>query len=298
MNAHAGQRLLSVMAVEDEALGGEGIRTAAAAEGVEIAWVESGSFRDALALAEVTRFDAVLLDAGSTGSPGDTSGSALSVLRRLRDHYPDLAVVVVTDDLTGDAGPELVAAGADEALDRAAVGSGALTRAVRYAVERHRLEAEIAALGLTDPLTGLRNRRGFLTVAQQVLRVATRYRLTVAAITLGLEQSTKSALREFASVLRRCARSSDVVARTGELEFTVLMLDPGPGGVDKVLRRISVQAGRRQTGSEPPQPLEWTVGVAHQSWGTGELLENLLDRSARGMYRRMVAARERRAASS
>jgi PleD family two-component response regulator len=46
--------------------------------------------------------------------------------------------------------------------------------AVRYAVERNRLLASLRGLSLVDELTGLYNRRGFMTLAQAHLRAAQR----------------------------------------------------------------------------------------------------------------------------
>ncbi len=47
---------------------------------------------------------------------------------------------------------------------------------VRDITERKRMEAEIAALTITDHLTGLYNRRGFLPLAEQQLKIAERNR--------------------------------------------------------------------------------------------------------------------------
>lgn len=293
MNAAATRpRVLSVLAVEEPEQETTAVRRAVASEGLEVAWVDAGGLDDALAIVDVTPFDAVLLDVA-----GDV-GAALAILGRLHDEAPDLPVVALTDDRDPHAGADLLLAGADDHVVRAEVGSGVLARTFRYAVERRRLEGEIAALGLTDPTTGLRNRRGFLTVANQLLRVAARYRLSVTAVTITVERVPDASrvrhavsttiLREFASMLRRAARSSDVIARTGAAEFTVLMLDPGAEGVEKLLRRLTLEGERGARGSKRPLRFGWVVGTADQTWGSDELLENLLDRASRAMYRRMV----------
>src|SRR5713101_8276448 len=49
-----------------------------------------------------------------------------------------------------------------------------LTRAVRCAVKHYMLQAELGSLALTDELTGLYNRRGFLALAERQLKLGRR----------------------------------------------------------------------------------------------------------------------------
>lgn len=284
-------RVLSLLAI-GHGDGDADFKQAVAGEGVEVAWVEPAEADAAFALAESAPFDAVLLDAGTE------SEGAPAILTRLRAERPDLAVVAVTDERESSVGLDLVSAGADDFLARSDVGSGALSRTLRYAVERHRLQKEIDSLGLTDPVTGLRNRRGLFTVAHQVLSVAARYRLSVAAVTLHLQEGPPGsprrppgpdARRELTAMLRRAARSSDVVATVAPAEFVILMLDPGADGVAKMLDRLKRERQRRLERFDAVLALRWVVGVADQAWGTHELLENLLDRAGRAMYRSLAA---------
>ncbi len=95
---------------------------------------------------------------------------------------------------------------------------------------------EIQALAISDPLTGLYNRRGFIALAEQQLKLADRTRrgalLFFADLdgmkwindTLGHEEGDR-ALVDIASILKETFRLSDIIARIGGDEFAVLVID-------------------------------------------------------------------------
>jgi diguanylate cyclase (GGDEF)-like protein/PAS domain S-box-containing protein len=102
--------------------------------------------------------------------------------------------------------------------------------------ERKMMEAEILALSITDQLTGLYNRRGFLSLAAQQLKLAKRNKggmlLFFADLdglkwindTLGHEEGDK-ALIETATVFKETFRTSDIIARLGGDEYAALTVD-------------------------------------------------------------------------
>jgi diguanylate cyclase (GGDEF)-like protein/PAS domain S-box-containing protein len=99
--------------------------------------------------------------------------------------------------------------------------------------ERKRMEEGIIALSNTDHLTGLHNRRGFITLAEQQLKIQEQTRHLIMLLyadldhmkwindTLGHEKGDK-ALIEVASILKDVFRKSDIIARVGGDEFAVL----------------------------------------------------------------------------
>ena len=117
------------------------------------------------------------------------------------------------------------------------VGIGVGTRRLRrQTLLREKLEEELLSLSITDPLTGLHNRRGFLSLAEQQLKLSDRNKRGVLLIfadldglkwindTLGHEEGDK-ALIEVATVFKETFRTSDIVARLGGDEFAVLAID-------------------------------------------------------------------------
>jgi diguanylate cyclase (GGDEF)-like protein len=101
---------------------------------------------------------------------------------------------------------------------------------------REKMEDEIRELLITDHLTDLHNRRGFLSLAEQQLKLSnrTKKRLLLFFIdldglkwindTLGHAEGD-AAIVETAIVLRKTFRSSDIIARIGGDEFAVLAVN-------------------------------------------------------------------------
>jgi len=102
--------------------------------------------------------------------------------------------------------------------------------------DRKTFEETLHSLSTTDDLTGLLNRRGFLSLAQQQFKVANRTHIGFLLLYLDLDGLKKindmlghpegdRALVETASILREIFRESDIIGRLGGDEFAVLALE-------------------------------------------------------------------------
>jgi diguanylate cyclase (GGDEF)-like protein/PAS domain S-box-containing protein len=102
--------------------------------------------------------------------------------------------------------------------------------------DRKTFEEKLHSLSTTDDLTGLLNRRGFLSLAQQQLKVANRTKIGFLLLYVDLDGLKKvndmlghpegdQALVETASILREIFRESDIIGRLGGDEFAVLALE-------------------------------------------------------------------------
>lgn len=137
------------------------------------------------------------------------------------------------------------------------------------------IEAEFAhaRLAVVDDLTGLYNRRGFLRAAGQLLALAQRNAAPVTVFTFDLDglktvndreghAAGDALIVDAARLLSHTFRSSDLVARVGGDEFSVLAC--GPCDPDAIVRRLaevgsggpvlSVGWAVRDAGSEPSLP--------------------------------------------
>jgi GGDEF domain-containing protein len=127
--------------------------------------------------------------------------------------------------------------------------SRALRLTVSCAVRQTLLERELRSLALTDDLTGLYNRRGFLASATQQLKLArrnTKESLLLFCDLDNLKQINDSyghvegdgALVRTADTLEQTFRHSDVLARLGGDEFAVLALEASSQYRNVILDRL------------------------------------------------------------
>jgi two-component system cell cycle response regulator len=103
---------------------------------------------------------------------------------------------------------------------------------------KHRIildqNVELERLSVTDPLTGLLNRSGFLKVLESRVREASRYGTPLALVMVDIDHFKlindryghargDSVLKSFTALVRRHLRGEDVISRWGGEEFLILL---------------------------------------------------------------------------
>jgi diguanylate cyclase (GGDEF)-like protein/PAS domain S-box-containing protein len=163
--------------------------------------------------------------------------------------------------------------------------------------QRRAMEEELARLATVDELTGLRNRRGFLAVAEPLVRMAERNQQDMALLYIDLDNLKRindehghmagdQALTALADLLRGTFRDSDVLARWGGDEFVVLLSDNGLQA--KVwLDRLRELAGRDPRFSQ----LSFSVGVAVYEWEHLASIDALIHQADAAMYKQKMSKR-------
>ena len=116
---------------------------------------------DAIAALNGEPHDIVLLDLSLPDSHG------IETVVRLRAETVDVPVIVLTGHDDEETAMRAMEAGAQDYIEKSRMDSRTLTRAIRYARERHRLLAELRHLVIIDELTGVYNRRGFVSMRQK-----------------------------------------------------------------------------------------------------------------------------------
>lgn len=187
--------------------------------------------------------DLVLLDLTLPDSIG------FNTFSRAHAQDPELPIVVLTglDDET--LAIKSVKAGAQDYLVKGQIDQYLLVRAMRYAVERQRMQTTLRKMSLVDDLTGLYNRRGFYTFAEQYLKMVQRIKKNILIVFADVDGMKKindtfghmagdRALIETADVLRETFRDTDILGRISGDEFAVLAIDADMSSADLFAGRL------------------------------------------------------------
>lgn len=231
--------------------------------------------------------DALLLDGRSPRLLGEVGA--------LRAQCPDAALLVIGGASALASALQLLELGVQEVVARP-VTPEQLERAVRLAVARQRRENGVRALALVDPLTGLYNRRGFLTMVRQQEELALRLNRRMLHVFIDLDGLKRIndtfghhegdlALQDTATLLRRTFRESDVIARIGGDEFAVLAVEMDERWRNSWEGRLREQLAATNMERDRGYDLVLSVGVAAIDPGVRQPLEERLDMADVEMYR-------------
>jgi diguanylate cyclase (GGDEF)-like protein len=168
---------------------------------------------------------------------------------------------------------EAMKAGAADYLIKGQITASMLERSIRYAIERHRMQTELQNLSLTDGLTGLHNRRGFLILAGQQLKLTRRTEEELLFVFADLDgmkqvndkfghQEGDAALIAAAKILKEAFRDSDIIARLGGDEFTVLALQSSKEFIAVLHDRLEKNLVAYNQQKNHPYSLSISIGIA------------------------------------
>ncbi len=225
--------------------------------------------------------DVVVLDLGLPDSRG------LESFERLHREAPSVPLVILSGLEDQAIAVEAVRRGAQDFLVKGRFNGGVLSRTLRYAIERHRLQSQIFALSVTDELTGLSNHRGFEGRVLDDLRRAKRQQseLVLGCARLeGLRTINERygrvegdrVVRDTATILRSTFRETDVLARPGGDRFTILLRDAGPHSTEQARRRLAGHLDDYNFSLDQPFHISVRLGFSRQVPSREETLENLL----------------------
>jgi two-component system cell cycle response regulator len=262
-----------------------------------------GELSQALARLSQGGFDAILLSLDLSDSRG------MVTFDRAYAFAPDVPIIVLTQEPDEEAAIATVQGGAQDYLVKSEITAPMLVRAVRHAIERHRLFSALRSLSLIDDLTGLYNRRGFSDLGEQYLKLARRSGRGVTMVYLDLDRFKTindslghhvgdRALIKVADILRATFRRSDIIARLGGDEFGVLALEAADESSELLVQRLRERVTDFNQSSPEPYQLSVSIGMAHHDEDLRVRLEDMVAEADSAMYRekhgkRAAALRER-----
>lgn len=190
----------------------------------------------------------------------------------------------------------------------------ALARQVTLRLELRRMSAllqtaneELRNLSLTDDLTGLFNRRGFLFHAEQQLKLF-RSRATESKLWLMLadmdglkaindthgHDAGSAAISDMGRILHKTFREADIVARCGGDEFLVLVINAGDRLETIVAERLAKNLAEHNSQSERVYELSISYGLVPIAFEDSSAIEEIIKKADNAMYEHKRARQKNR----
>jgi two-component system cell cycle response regulator len=232
--------------------------------------------------------DVLLLDIG----PDQARGRA--IVHAATAAVPSVPTVILSESESESLAVESLQQGAQDFIVKGRLDRATLARSLRYAIERHRLHRTLQSLSLIDDLTSLHNRRGFLALAEQQLRLIQR-KGSALLVYVDLDDlklindnhghlEGNRALIATAEILRATFRQSDILARIGGDEFCILMTDAGHDSAMQVRKRLQQRVDFSNALTPSRFCLSLSVGIADVPVVRQPSLEELLRLADTLMY--------------
>jgi diguanylate cyclase (GGDEF)-like protein len=255
--------------------------------------LSAATWQEAESILSASQPHVILLDLDLAGEEG------AGAFRVVQAAAPEVPVILMVNSGDEALAVKLIREGAEDFLGKNQIDCAPLAHALRNAVLRHRLLAAARAAALTDSLTGLCNRAGFLVLAARDRKLAERLQrrwmlliaepknLTEIAAAFG-EQRRDLQLIEAADHLRSIITPADALARIGEHHFAISVFDTEAESVEQAWARIRNAAAERR--------IELGVSIFH---GQNPLsVDSMLDQALADLPPGLESKRESRPAQS
>jgi diguanylate cyclase (GGDEF)-like protein len=192
----------------------------------------------ALELVNNTSFDVLVADIVLPGLRG------FELIEKARRVRPDMVAIIMTGFINKYTYDTAIEAGASDLIKKPFTLKELIIRIEHAKVLKHLRDTAVI-----DELTGLYNRRGFLTVAEQQAALAKREKRGMVMLYARLDdlesihdrwghQEGNRALLDTTMILRGTFRKSDVIARLGGDAFVILTIGVAGDDIDRITARL------------------------------------------------------------
>ena len=229
--------------------------------------------------------------------------SVLRMALRLRRRMPSLPIVLVPNTRSARQEPQpqqqpaslagRSTGGAGSARGRTACDS--VARTIRHMHERLELQRALLHTALRDELTGLHDRRGFMALATEQLRLARDMRQRVLLFFADLDghkwindsfghAEGDRAISLVAASIRQTFRKTDVTGRLSGDEFVAMILEEPGRDAEAICQRLQKSLANC-AGAEARYQLSLSIGVAHFDPDEPVGVQELLRQADAALYR-------------
>jgi two-component system cell cycle response regulator len=161
--------------------------------------------------------------------------------------------------------------------------------------ELEKANERLRSFSLTDGMTGLNNRRGFMILATGLLKFARRAGYSLCLLYIDLDSlkyindtfghiAGDTALANFAHILTETFRDSDVIGRLGGDEFVILIIDATQSDIAGMQALLQSNVDAYNLQAEQGHALAFSLGIIQADSNSSITMEEFLSQADEAMY--------------
>jgi len=162
--------------------------------------------------------------------------------------------------------------------------------------ELEKANENLRNFSLTDGLTGLNNRRGFMILATNMLKFARRANYSSCLLYIDLDSlkhinntfghaAGDMAITYFARILSDTFRESDIIGRLGGDEFVILIIDASEGDLANMEARLQSNVDTHNLQADSGHTLSFSIGSIRVDSNSTISMETLMSQADEAMYK-------------
>ncbi len=229
-------------------------------------------------------FDIMITDIVLPGMDG------FELTEKATNLWPDIIVIIMTGYTEDFSYDRAIETGASDFIKKPFTLQELIIR-----IQLVKLKERLMKMSVTDELTGLHNRRGFFTLAEQQLKLANRQHSKMYMLYADLDNLKSindahghhegdKALHETAGLLKNTFRNSDIVARIGGDEFVVIPIGTTEEGAKIATSRFYKNLETHNAEKKSDYALSISVGIACYDPENPSSVDDLLKQADKLMY--------------
>lgn len=272
----------SILIVDDDESLLEMFQTSLSIEGYRCE--KASTVEKALELINNIPFDILIADIKMPGITG------LELTEKAKKIRPDMAVIIMTAYIEEFSYDSAIEVGASDFIKKPFTLRELIAR-----IQHVKLQERLRSMSVTDELTGLYNRRGFFTLAEQELKLASRLKKGVYLFYVDIDNLKEindrlghlegdMMLLETANILRGTFRQSDTIARIGGDEFVIILNGAKKSDAEIVASRLQKNLDDFNEKVKHSHQLLMSVGVAFYNPENPASIDELLSQADKSMY--------------
>jgi diguanylate cyclase (GGDEF)-like protein len=231
---------------------------------------------------------------------GDSSAQLSANLKRVREIASNTPVLVLPNSQHGLVLPGAATGNGAKTNEDLRLNLKKLARILRCGLRQSQMESELSHLAISDELTGLYNRRGFLLLGSERMRLAHGMIKNLLLFFADLDnlkqindqfghQEGDQALLKIAEIFRNTFRNSDITGRFGGDEFTALVIEEYGQTADTITRRLQDNMAELAA-NNTHYPLSLSVGMTRYAAEMRSSLKRLLAQADQALYKQKQAS--------